>query len=138
MQLHDPGRHNWVFWNSYAGVLHRIDTSLTCMRGDNGVQLHLHNGKNVALGDIQHFRAPWPKKCVFVKAAFELFPFWGSEIGDRPCRLTGRTKLSGIGCHCSDAGKWTPLCAMNAIHQGTGYRTPYAKLLCKKVSKTPA
>ena len=56
----------------------------------SGFQLHLHNVENFAPGDIQHFRALWPKNCMSVKAAFELCLFWGSEIGDRPCRLSGR------------------------------------------------
>ena len=79
MQLHDPGRHNWVFWNSYAGVLHRIDTSLTCMRGDNGVQLHLHNGKNVALGDIRHFRALWPQKVYVCQSSIRALSVLGGQ-----------------------------------------------------------
>ena len=54
-------------------------TSLTCMRGDNGVQLHLHNGKNVALGDIRHFRALWPQKVYVCQSSIRALSVLGGQ-----------------------------------------------------------
>ena len=54
-------------------------TSLTCTRGDNGVQLHLHNVENVAPGDIRHFRALWPQKVCVCQSSIRALSVLGGQ-----------------------------------------------------------